>query len=274
MKKFSSKRNSWAISACLILSLALSGRGLSAPVGNSVKHPHSASCTAPEFHQFDFWIGNWEAFNSDRPSIPVARNDVSRILAGCVIHEDYQAVSGLHGESFTMYEAPTKRWRQIWVTNHGEWLVLQGGLQNGKMILQGIEHTPNGSRMVRGEWIPESYGVRETATTSSNGGKTWDLWFDLMFRRAASTADSESVQKNAVLDDEYQHAVKVNDAAVMDRTLSDNCSLVTGDGKKYTKADLLQKARKGDVHYLQQDATRRTIRIQGDTAVVTADLWD
>jgi len=36
---------------------------------------------------------------------------------------------------------------------------------------------------VRGTWTPVADGVRESAVTSSDGGKTWKPWFDLSFRR-------------------------------------------------------------------------------------------
>jgi len=25
------------------------------------------NCTAPEYHQFDFWLGDWDAFDADNP---------------------------------------------------------------------------------------------------------------------------------------------------------------------------------------------------------------
>jgi len=75
------------------------------------------------------------------------------------------------------------------------------------------------------------------------------------------------------LDIEYQEAVKNNDAATMDRILADDMALVTGDGTTYTKADLLKEARGKTVVYERQEATDRTVRQWGDTAVVTALLW-
>jgi hypothetical protein len=47
---------------------------------------------------------------------------------------------------------------------------------------------------------------------------------------------------------------------------------VTGSGKTYTKADLLEESRSGRVHYDRQDDTKKTVRIWGETAVVTALL--
>src|SRR5256885_677484 len=71
----------------------------------------------------------------------------------------------------------------------------------------------------------------------------------------------------AVLDTEYQAAVKNNDAATMDRILADDFILVTGRGKVYNKADLLKSARDKDAVYEHQEDTEQTVRVWGDTAV-------
>jgi ketosteroid isomerase-like protein len=77
----------------------------------------------------------------------------------------------------------------------------------------------------------------------------------------------------AALDTQYQAAVKNNDAATMARILADDFVLVTGKGKAYNKADLLRAAReKGEIYEHQED-THQTVRVFGDTAVVTALLW-
>jgi ketosteroid isomerase-like protein len=76
----------------------------------------------------------------------------------------------------------------------------------------------------------------------------------------------------AELDTEYQAAVERNDAATMDRILADDFILVTGMGKVYTKKDLLDEARSGRVVYEHQRDTNQTVRVWGDTAVITAFL--
>ena len=60
----------------------------------------------------------------------------------------------------------------------------------------------------------------------------------------------------------------------MDRILADDFALVTGSGKTYTRADLLAEARSGRVHYERQDDTDQTVRVWGDTAVITAKLLE
>ena len=79
----------------------------------------------------------------------------------------------------------------------------------------------------------------------------------------------------AALDTQYQAAVKANDAATMDRILADDFVLVTGRGQAFTKADLLKDARDKTTVYEHQEEEpgSQTVRVWGDTAVVTAMLW-
>ena len=89
---------------------------------------------------------------------------------------------------------------------------------------------------------------------------------------ASSEEDAKTV---AALDTKYQAAVKSNDAATMDQILVDDFVLVTGRGKVFNKADLIETARKKEVSYERQDEEpgSQKVRVWGDTAVVTALLW-
>ncbi len=77
----------------------------------------------------------------------------------------------------------------------------------------------------------------------------------------------------AALDTEYQAAVKNNDVATMDRILADDFVLVTGNGSVYTKADLLKEASEKTIIYERQEDSQQTVRLWGDTAIITALLW-
>ena len=139
-------------------------------------------CTAPEYHQFDFETGTRDAHVR-----------VDSILDGCVLHEQYEGADGHRGESFSIYDASRKLWHQTWVTNRGELLMIEGTLQNGSMVLAGANLDSAGhEKRVRGEWKPINGGVRETAVTSADGGKTWKPWFDLLFRPTSSTEHKNS----------------------------------------------------------------------------------
>jgi ketosteroid isomerase-like protein len=96
------------------------------------------------------------------------------------------------------------------------------------------------------------------------------LAFVSLSAAASPAADQAAV---AALDTAYQAAVKANDAATMDRILADDFVLVTGKGTTYGKADQLQAARTRSETYEHQEDTHQTVRVWGDTAVVTALLW-
>jgi uncharacterized protein (TIGR02246 family) len=90
-----------------------------------------------------------------------------------------------------------------------------------------------------------------------------------------NASPEEDAKAVAALDTKYQAADKANDAATMDQILADDFVLITGRGKVFSKADLIESARKKEVTYERQDeeAGSQKVRVWGDTAVVTALLW-
>jgi ketosteroid isomerase-like protein len=237
---------------------------------------YAAACTAPEYHQLDFWVGDWDVFDVGSTSSS-AHVRVDRILGGCVLHERYEDESGMRGESFSIYDAGRKLWHQTWVTTRGQLLTIEGGLENGSMHLAGAYFRDNGQEVrVRGVWTPEGSTVRESAVISSDAGKTWQPWFDLSFRprkRGENTSRSDDAATVARLDEQFQAAVKANDADTIDKILADDFVLVTGSGKTFNKQESLEEARSRSTTYEHQEDTDRIVRVWGDTAVVTAKLW-
>jgi ketosteroid isomerase-like protein len=260
---------------------AITAGAASRPITAAQTASQPASCTAPEYHQLDFWIGNWDVYDVGEPAEPVARTRVDRLLNGCVLKENYQGVNGGEGQSFSIYDATRKLWHQSWITNRGKLLVIEGQFQNGEMVLSGTDYFTASHPIIRGTWKLDSAegGVRETAVTSTDGGATWNPLFDLIFRphgpapnaNASTTDDQKAI---AALDTEYQAAVKINDFATMARLLADDYMLVTGSGKTYTKSDLVEEARSGRIVYEHQEDAQQTVRVWGDTAVITAKLWE
>jgi ketosteroid isomerase-like protein len=76
------------------------------------------------------------------------------------------------------------------------------------------------------------------------------------------------------LDIAYQAAAKRNDADVMDAILHPDFVLVRGDGTVISREAIINAARNQDVIYSVQDELpgTQTVRVWGDTAVVTALL--
>ena len=167
------------VTACLLAALAAGGHTQGNPVGPVAAAP----CTGPEFRQFDFWLGDWDTYEMADTAKVVARNRVTSILGGCVLREDYEQNDGLVGESYSLWDASRGVWHQSWVTNRGTLLLLDGGLENGRMVLTGSEKTADGkASLLRGIWWVAGKDVRSLAERSTDGGKTWMPVFDIVFR--------------------------------------------------------------------------------------------
>lgn len=145
--------------------------------------PISPDCSAAEYRQLDFWIGDWDTFESNDPGGPsIARARVEPIAQGCAIHELYEQGDGLIGDSILSYDPVRKQWQQTWVTNRGSIMVIVGSFKDGALVLEGEAHLKDGtSVMQRITWKAQDNGVRESAVLSKDGGKTWKPAFDVLF---------------------------------------------------------------------------------------------
>ena len=52
-------------------------------------------CQTPEHRQFDFWVGDWDAYDLPDTAVAVARIQVTRIMDGCALREVYAQEDGL-----------------------------------------------------------------------------------------------------------------------------------------------------------------------------------
>jgi hypothetical protein len=168
-----------SIAAALVVAATL---GANAGRSDARAPLRAAPCTAPEYHQFDFFIGEWDVYDVGA-NVVKARNSVARMLDGCAIREVYRRRDGYEGESFTTYDPARRAWHQSWVTNRGELLLLDGALRGNTIVLTGPDRSPRArGALIRGIWVPEHDGsVRETAERSVDGGTTWTPLFHIRF---------------------------------------------------------------------------------------------
>jgi hypothetical protein len=175
------------VCAATALSLGCSGRSWCAEVPATKAARDATPCASSAYRQFDFWSGDWDVVDTDRPSAVIAHARVELILNGCVLHEIYEAADGHKGESFTLYDISRNTWHQTWVTDAGYLLTIEGNLRGQAMILEGTDRLQDGKpRQVRGEWRLEGDRVHEVASRSTDGGATWTQWFDLIFKARAT----------------------------------------------------------------------------------------
>lgn len=96
-----------------------------------------------------------------------------------------------------------------------------------------------------------------------------------MVQSSAGAAAADDAKIVAALDTEFQAAVKHSDAATIGRILADAMILVTGRGAAFTGKQHIAAAQSRERTYEQQDEEpgTLTVRVWGDTPVVTALLW-
>lgn len=141
-------------------------------------------CSAPEFRQFDFWLGDWNVFNPDGEL--VGENHVTLEQGQCVLHEHWRGRQGGTGESFNMYDARRGVWHQTWVAASGNLLLLNGGLQDGSMVLSGEQPVRDGDGTIlnRISWtLQEDGAVEQKWEQSLEGGEDWKTVFVGIYRR-------------------------------------------------------------------------------------------
>lgn len=137
------------------------------------------TCAGEEHRQFDFWVGTWDVFNPEGRK--VGTNQITLELNGCALHESWQSLSGPHrGHSYNIYDRTTDRWHQTWVDNTGLLLQLDGGLAEGRMVLEGTTRGSDGGETAnRITWSRQEDGtVRQLWEVSDDGGDTWSVAFD------------------------------------------------------------------------------------------------
>lgn len=143
-----------------------------------------SGCTSPAHRQFDFWIGEW-AVTDSAGGTPYGTNLLTSEEAGCLLHEHWRGSQGGTGQSFNFYDPQRRAWEQVWVASGGNLLRLSGQFDGVSMALEGDGISPQGSSVRnRIVWTPQRDGrVRQVWSTSSDGGKTWQVSFDGWYRK-------------------------------------------------------------------------------------------
>lgn len=170
--------------ARLLIALAVAPLALAAQAA-----PPSPPCAAPAFREFDFWVGDWDVTRPD--GARAGENTITTVLNDCVVHEDWRGARGGRGRSLSMYDATVGRWRQLWVADDGTTLLLEGGLDHGRMVLEGSHRAARDSTITvleRVTWTPlDADHVRQLWEQSTDGGATWRVVFDGRYARRPRT---------------------------------------------------------------------------------------
>jgi hypothetical protein len=144
--------------------------------------PAAKPCDAPEFRQFDFWVGTWVVKNEKGDEI--GKSEIKKVANDCAILESWAGGDGLPGTSLNYFDKRSGKWNQHWVGGGGAVLHLSGTPEGQTMILSGIRTTPNGQIINRISWTLLKDGrVQQEWDTSTDGGQNWKKSFDGYYSR-------------------------------------------------------------------------------------------
>jgi hypothetical protein len=149
----------------------------------------AAACSVPAAHRLDFWLGQWDVRN---PSGGFeGRNVIEKVLGGCAILEHWSDGDGSAGQSLFYYDALGARWKQVWVTDTGEFKekAEQPDFVDG-VRFQGEIPRRDGRRIQDRTTLtvlPDGR-VRQLIEQSGDGGTTWRAWEGLYTRTGGIVA--------------------------------------------------------------------------------------
>lgn len=169
----------------LVLGPGHSARAQSAPAA-----PPAPCLDAPEFDDFDFWLGEWRVEAGGRFA---GANSIRKLQNGCVLLEEWHGVGGSSGISLNYFDVASNEWVQTWTGGGGSQILIRGGLEGKSMVLTGyISYVGQDNKAdFRGTWTPLDDGrVRQFFEQSNDGGKTWVPWFDGYYSRSVSAEGS------------------------------------------------------------------------------------
>jgi hypothetical protein len=148
----------------------------------------------PKRHDFDFWIGEWDAFATGTQLL-VGHSVIQSASGGCMVLENWTSARVPYtGKSMNFIDGSTGKWQQVWVGAEGgpQHVFVNGEYRDGAMRFEFEQPAANGKPQ-KGRFTFFNQGpdqVRQLNETSDDGGKTWATVYDFTYIRKKHTARS------------------------------------------------------------------------------------
>jgi hypothetical protein len=137
------------------------------------------SDTSTPAHDFDFWVGEWDVYGPEGRQ--VGTNSITALFGTGALAEHWHGSGEVEGRSLNAWDELRDCWHQTWVDSAGGVLLLDGGLTDGAMVMEGVapgEAEDSAPERQRITWTPREGEVRQHWEVSSDGGTTWRTAFD------------------------------------------------------------------------------------------------
>jgi hypothetical protein len=137
-----------------------------------------------EARKFDFWVGEWDAYNPQGQK--GGTSVIEHVANGCGILENWtNALGGGSGKSINFYDPQAGRWFQYWIGADGNPQRYSGAYREGALRFEGVPSVRNGKRLIiRLTFFNiDANTVRQLSEQSDNDGKTWSVVYDFKYVR-------------------------------------------------------------------------------------------
>lgn len=154
------------------------------PAAAQAPAPQSRPCKeSPEYRGLDFWVGEWEVETAQ--GRPAGDSKIELILDGCIVLENWTGRNGYAGKSFNLFHRDSSKWEQIWVDNQGEMTRFEGEAKDGDIYYRAEVVGSDGKVTLRRMTFFQkgSDRVRQLGESSTDGGATWTVDYDLLYKR-------------------------------------------------------------------------------------------
>jgi len=167
--------------------LALVSMGLvpAVALAASAPPPVVPKCDAPEYRQFDFWVGKWDVFDT-KDGTRAGSSLIELVYRDCTLRENWTE-TGMSGGSLNTYSRIDGKWHQTWTDSTGTWREFVGGLEQGRMVLVWRHPSvtmPGKTVQERMIFTPNPDGSVRQYSDQSIDGVTWTERYDYTYRRA------------------------------------------------------------------------------------------
>lgn len=151
-----------------------------------VSHPCESLPTA---RALDFWLGEWNVYQTSNPSVQTGVNTITKESGGCVILESWESQGSHNGVSINYYDPVDQEWKQKWAGSGQDIQEFYDGhYADSVMRFKYDIVNQNGSKspgML--EFTNMKSGkVRQHFQSSTDEGKTWQTVYDFTYVRKKS----------------------------------------------------------------------------------------
>lgn len=131
-----------------------------------------AGCAAPEYRQLDFKIGEFDVTGIG--GARAGESVVESVLQGCLLVEHWTGAISGKGRATIFYDRQQQRWHQLYVTDDGDIIRLEGHFEGTALVLLGRNNFDVFDGLHRMIWSPlPDGGVLQQWEISRDDGATW-----------------------------------------------------------------------------------------------------